>query len=137
MKSRKVVVVLLMAAVALIVLVYKSGAAEVKKREIAPAKIGVVSVRKVLENSRKNSQWDKDMTAEGEKIVAQLQKLSKEIDAMKATAKDRQAYYQEISSALSTERLANYNLASERDCLKAEILRLKVMLFDLQNSKAA
>jgi Skp family chaperone for outer membrane proteins len=50
-------------------------------------KIGVVSVRKIFQDSKRNVKYRQDLTAEGDKMEAELEKLSKEIDADKATLK--------------------------------------------------
>ena len=83
MRSGKIVVLTLIAFSILLMVGYQSGWAQAKK-EISPAKIGVLSVRKILEKSQKNADWDNKMKAEGEAIMSQLQKLSKEVEAIRA-----------------------------------------------------
>lgn len=83
MRSGKIVVLMLIAFSILLTVGYQSGWAQAKK-EISPAKIGVVSIRVILEKSKKNADWDKKMKAEGEAIMAKLQKFSKEIEALRA-----------------------------------------------------
>ena len=83
MRSGKIVVLMLIAFSILLIAGYQSGWAQAKK-EITPAKIGVVSIRRILEESQKNADWDKKMQAEGEEIMGQLQKFSKEAEAIKA-----------------------------------------------------
>jgi len=83
MKARNVIIGLLTAAVISLSVGYEHGWAEAKE-EISPARVGVVSVRRVLENSRKNAQWEAKARADGEKIRMELEKLSKELGAIEA-----------------------------------------------------
>ena len=50
-------------------------------------KIGVVSVRKIFQDCKRNVKYRKDMTAEGDKLEAELESLSKDIDASKSKLK--------------------------------------------------
>jgi Skp family chaperone for outer membrane proteins len=50
-------------------------------------KIGVVSVRKIFQDCRRNVKYRQDLSAERDKMAAELEKLSKEIDADKASLK--------------------------------------------------
>jgi len=83
MKARNIIIGILTAAVISLSVGYEQGWAKAKE-EIAPARIAVVSVRRILENSKKNAQWEAKARAEGEKIMAELDKLSKELQAIEA-----------------------------------------------------
>jgi Skp family chaperone for outer membrane proteins len=50
-------------------------------------KIGVVSVRKVFQDCKRNTKYRQEMTAERDKIEAELDSLSKDIDASKSKLK--------------------------------------------------
>ncbi|MGA2092629.1 MAG: OmpH family outer membrane protein [Sedimentisphaerales bacterium] len=50
-------------------------------------KIGVVSVRKIFADCKRNVKYRQDLSAERDKMAADLEKLSKEIDADKASLK--------------------------------------------------
>lgn len=50
-------------------------------------KIGVVSVRKIFRDCRRNVKYRQELSAERDKMEAELEKLSKEIDADKASLK--------------------------------------------------
>ncbi len=82
MKTRNIVIGILAVVISLGVL-YERGWAQAKE-EIAPARVAVVSVRRILENSKTNAQWEAKVRLEGEKIRAELEKLSKEIQAIDA-----------------------------------------------------
>ena len=90
MKSKNIILVVLAFIILSVGFGYERGWAEGKK-EIAPARIGVVSIREVLENSRKKQEWEVKITAEGEKAGAELQKLATEIEAVKADINTRVA----------------------------------------------
>ncbi len=83
MKARNIIIGILAVAAISLSVVYEQGWAQTKE-EIAPARIAVVSVRRILENSKTNAQWEAKVRAEGEKIRAELEKLSKEIQAIEA-----------------------------------------------------
>lgn len=50
-------------------------------------KIGVVSVRKIFQDCKRNIKYRQELSSERDKIEAELEKLSKEIDADKASLK--------------------------------------------------
>jgi Skp family chaperone for outer membrane proteins len=50
-------------------------------------KIGVVSVRKVFQDCRRNVKYKQEMSAERDKLEAELENLSKQIDASKSGLK--------------------------------------------------
>lgn len=83
MKTRNIVIVILTAVTIWLGMGYEQGWAK-SKEEIAPARIAVVSVRRVLENTKKSALWEEKARAEGKKIMAELEKLSKELQAIEA-----------------------------------------------------
>ena len=83
MKVRNIIIGILVAAAISLSVGYEQGWAK-SKDEIAPARIAVVSVRRILENSKTNAQWEAKARAESEKIRAELEKLSKELQAIEA-----------------------------------------------------
>jgi len=50
-------------------------------------KIGVVSVRKIFQDCKRNTKYRQEMTAERDKLEAELESLSKDIDASKSKLK--------------------------------------------------
>jgi Skp family chaperone for outer membrane proteins len=50
-------------------------------------KIGIVSVHKIFQECKRNAKYKKEMTAEGDKLEAELDSLSKDIDASKSKLK--------------------------------------------------
>jgi Skp family chaperone for outer membrane proteins len=83
MKTRNILIVILAAVIIWLGVGYEYGWAKAKE-EITPARIAVVSVRRILENSKTNAQWEAKARAESEKIRAELDKLSKELQAIEA-----------------------------------------------------
>ncbi len=61
---------------------YRQGVAAGDK--IAPAKVAIVDVTKVLQNSKKHKQWQEKMTKDEEQMKAEFQKSQKELEALKA-----------------------------------------------------
>ncbi len=62
---------------------------EVKNANASSSKIGVVSIRKVFEDCKRNAKYREEAKAEQDKIVAELDKMKAEIDAGKAGLKTR------------------------------------------------
>jgi Skp family chaperone for outer membrane proteins len=86
--SKQMLVVLV---VALIVLgAYQHGKLEADSA-VAPAKIGVVNVTKVLENSQKHKQWQEKMQAKQTEMRNEFQKMREELEALQANLKLRTA----------------------------------------------
>ena len=83
MKAGNIIIGILLAAVISLCMGYEQGWAKTKD-QIEPARIAVVSVRRILENSRTNAQWETKARAESEKIRTELDKLSKELRAIEA-----------------------------------------------------
>jgi Skp family chaperone for outer membrane proteins len=77
-----VVIVLVMVLSGFIVSAGTVGAADSKG-----LKIGVVSVRKIFQDCKRNTKYRKEMTAERDKLEQELESLSKDIDASKSKLK--------------------------------------------------
>jgi Skp family chaperone for outer membrane proteins len=88
MKTRNLLLVLIAAFVLAIAANYQSLYAEAKAA-LSPAKVAVVSVREIFTNSKRNSEYKAKMTAEQDQVIAQLEKLSKEVEALNADLKTR------------------------------------------------
>ena len=61
---------------------YRQGIAAGDK--IAPAKVAIVDVTKVLQNSQKHKQWQDKMTKDEEQMKAEFQKAQKDLEALQA-----------------------------------------------------
>jgi Skp family chaperone for outer membrane proteins len=85
MKFRAVVSICLAAAVILF-LGYGYGRAE-PKSDLAGMKVGVVSVQKILRDSKRSNKYREETIAGREKILAKLEQLTKEIEAEEAGLK--------------------------------------------------
>lgn len=86
MKSMKTVACMMLIASILLIIGYQSGSVNADEA-IKPARIGVVSIRTVLESSQKNAKWEEKMTAEGEKISAELKSIQDELMAIDSASK--------------------------------------------------
>jgi Skp family chaperone for outer membrane proteins len=62
---------------------YRQGIAASEK-QMSAAKVAVVDVTKVLQNSKKHKQWQEKMTKDEEQMKAEFQKSQKELEALKA-----------------------------------------------------
>lgn len=85
MKTRIVILCSLIAAIVLFATHQYSWATP--KQEVSSPKIGIVSVRKVFQDSKRNSKYKEEATAEQDKVIAEIDKLQKEIEAEKAGIK--------------------------------------------------
>ena len=90
MKTQRAIVIGLVAAIIIGVTGYERLFAESKAATPGPTKIAVASVRTVFQNCKKNADYKTKMTAEQDKVIAELEKINKEIDALQADLKDPQ-----------------------------------------------
>lgn len=90
MKTQKAIVIGLIAAIIVGAIGYENLFAEAKPAA-GPAKIALVSVRSVFQNCKKNADYKTKMNAEQDKIIAELEKVNKEIDALQADLKTRKS----------------------------------------------
>lgn len=89
MRSRNVIVCVLLGTLVLVTVGYEHGGAA--QSQVAPAKIAVVSVDRILENSKKHLAWQQKMTGEQDEMRGELQKMQKEIEAVQADLNTRKA----------------------------------------------
>jgi Skp family chaperone for outer membrane proteins len=88
--------------------------AELKQTGTGP-KVAVVSVRKVFQECKKSVSYRQEAIAEQDRIIAELDKLSKEIEAEKAglkTLKENSSEYMASAKGLF-EKQANYQARQE------------------------
>jgi len=106
MKFRKVLTVVVLGSVALAFLSYERGLAAARK-EITPARIGIVSVNRILTNSKKHAQWQEKMAVEEQTVRGEIDKLGKELEAVKADMATRKVgsndYMKLMREALNKE----------------------------------
>lgn len=89
MKSRTSIVFVVFAMVLLFGVYHEFGDAASSKGEFLPARIGVVSVQKVLLDGDKNKSWDTVIRAEGARMKAELEQIRSEIIAGDAKLKTK------------------------------------------------
>jgi Skp family chaperone for outer membrane proteins len=96
MKFKLFVTVLVVCAAAMIIANFVTGAekaapaqpsASPRGEEPKCLKIGIVSVRKIFEDCKRNVKYRRDLTEERDKLETELEKLSKEIDLEKTGLK--------------------------------------------------
>ena len=88
MRSRSIMLAVVAGVVLSVCFGYQRGMAKAKK-DFTPPKVGAVSIRGVLENTKKKTQFEGQLKAEGEKVMAELEKFEKEIEALKADMNTR------------------------------------------------
>jgi Skp family chaperone for outer membrane proteins len=86
----KVAVLSCLMCVAILLAGYEYSRAEPKAEKPA-LKIGVVSIRRIFEECKRNAKYKEEALAEQDKLSAEMEKLSKEIDAEKAGLKTLKA----------------------------------------------
>jgi outer membrane protein len=101
MAMKKSVIMVMAAAIVIGAIGYESLFAE-SKAASGSTKIGLVSVRSVFQNCKKNNDYKAKMTAEQDKIIAELEKLNKEIDALQADLKTRKAGSEDAMKLMKT-----------------------------------
>lgn len=88
MRSRSIMLAVASGVVLSVVFGYQRGLAKAKK-DFTPPKVGTVSVRTVIENTKKKVQFEEHLKAESEKVMAELKKLEADIDALRADMNTR------------------------------------------------
>ena len=83
MKTKNTIILMVLCTLVLGLFGYEYAWARSKK-DFKPVNIGVVSIRRVFENSKKNTKWQSDMDQERREMVAELEKIATEIKAIKA-----------------------------------------------------
>ncbi len=82
-----------------------------KIAQASPSRIAVVSVRRIFENCKKNTQWQRVMEGERKKIVAELEKISSEARAFRADMETRKPgstdYVNLVRKIIEKEALLN------------------------------
>jgi Skp family chaperone for outer membrane proteins len=99
---------------------YEHNQAEAKS-EKSVWKVGVVSVRKTFQDCRRNARYREESTAEQDRIIAELEKLSREIEAeragLKALKPDSSDYRKRVKEILEKQA----NLQAQQEFHKQEM----------------
>lgn len=85
--SKKTFFACCITAVVVMALVFNDNVAESKSEPAGSVSIGVVSVKRIYDESKKNTQFRDDMTSEQEQVLAQLEKARAEIEVERAGLK--------------------------------------------------
>jgi Skp family chaperone for outer membrane proteins len=83
MKLGRLLLISLVITIIAISFGYRQGIAASEK-QIAPSKVAIVDVTKVLQNSKKHKQWQGKMTKEEEQMKAEFEKAKKEMEVLQA-----------------------------------------------------
>lgn len=84
----KTIVLYCLTGLIVLALSYENGLANSKEQQIdSGIKVGVVSIRKIFEQSKKNADYKERVNTEQSRIVAELEKIRAELDAEKAGLK--------------------------------------------------
>lgn len=59
------------------------------QESFAPPRVGVVDVTKILENCKKNKQWQEKAEADRSRVQAEFQQMRKDLEALQANIKQR------------------------------------------------
>jgi Skp family chaperone for outer membrane proteins len=100
---------------------YNSGSVNAGKA-FAPAKVGVVSVRRVFENNKKSMEWQAKQDQQRDKIVAELKAISRDLEALRGDIATRQEgssdYYQLMRELMEKEA----SLKAKKDFYEQEMM---------------
>ena len=117
----KIIIISCLIAAAVLVMGAKEEKTESQSAQIAVMKIGVVNVREIFQNCKRNESYRQQATAEQDKIIAELEKLAKEIEAEKAglkTLKVGSSDYMELMKELMSKQA---NLQAQQEFYKQQI----------------
>lgn len=88
MKNSKTTILVLTVAFLVLLGAYQQGRLDADS-EIKPAKIGIVNMTRIFENSAKNKKWREQMQAEQVEARNQLNQMNTELEAIRANLKLR------------------------------------------------
>ena len=86
-----------------------------------PPKIAVVSVLKIFQECKKNDKFKQEFIAENNKVMAELEKLSKEIEAEKAGLKTLKAGSSNYMSMVKTILQKQASLQAQQEFYKQQM----------------
>jgi len=101
----------------------KAGAAASKADKTASAspKIGIVCIRRVFQDCKRNAKYKEQAIGEQEKVVAELEQLSKEIDAEKTGLKTLRTGSGDYMARVKVILEKQANLEAQREFRKQQI----------------
>ena len=89
MKKNNIVILIILGALIAVCIGYSRGWAQAR-REILPARVGVINVERVFKESRRHAKWQSQMSIDTARLQAKLEKLSKEADVAEADMRTRE-----------------------------------------------
>ena len=101
MMKKNIVILVIVGALIAVCIGYSQGWAQAR-REILPAKVGVINVERVFKSSQRHGKWQVQRDADAAKLQANLDKLRKEADVAEADMRTREvgsADYMKLMSA--------------------------------------
>ena len=115
MKARNLLALIVAAAVLGMVASYQHVMAAGAGVSAGSQKIAVVSVKEIFQKSKKNDDYKNKMTAEQDQIIAQLEKLAKEVEALEADLKTRKKGTDEYLKLMKDISEKKSSLESQKD----------------------
>jgi Skp family chaperone for outer membrane proteins len=100
MKKKNIVILGVLVGIIAVGMGYDQGWARAR-REIMPAKVGVVNIEAIFESSEKHEQWRRKMDANQIRKLAELKKLDQQAEAIKADMETRKAGSPDYMSRMS------------------------------------
>ncbi|MBN1795277.1 MAG: OmpH family outer membrane protein [Sedimentisphaerales bacterium] len=113
MMTKKSILAVSLVAIALSVVVLNNNIA--KSASAAGAKIGTVNVKKIFDESKKNTKFKEEMSSEQEKIIAEIDKTRAEIEAEKAGLKTVKAGSDEHMTRMKTLMSKQADLGAKQE----------------------
>ena len=86
MKLNKLLLIAFIVAIIAISFGYRQGVAAGEK-QIAPSKVAIVDVTKVLQNSKKHKQWQDKMTQDEEQMKVEFQNAKRDLETLQDNMK--------------------------------------------------
>jgi len=121
MKPRNIIVGCILISIVLMMIVYDSNGKESKPQDTTP-RIGVVRIRAVFKDCKKNNDHQKQLTAEQGRMIAELEKLSKGVEALKADLMTRKPGSSDHSNLMLQIMDKQAQLGSRKDFYQQQIV---------------
>lgn len=120
MKLKPAVFVMLMAVLFVLIAAIEHGQAA-SSQEPKCLKIGVVSVRKIFQDCKRNVKYRRDLAAERDKLETELEKLSREIDLDKTGLKTLKTGSPDYLSAMKEILEKQARLQAQQEFFKRQM----------------
>jgi Skp family chaperone for outer membrane proteins len=119
--NKKTIIACCATAVVVLALTFDGNVAKSKSEPAGSVKIGIVNVKRIFDESKRNSRFKDEMTAEQEKVLAGLEKGRAEVEAERAGLKTLKVGSTEHMNQLKVLMEKQAKLSAEQEFQKQQL----------------